>query len=492
MEHLNIYENINDDFSKFLRNDNNDRILFSAKFGTGKTTFINQFFEDNEEYNTFHLFPVNYSVAENTDIFRLIKYDIIYYLLVKYNISFSDSKIKPVDYLPSFIKSSAYKLLLPLLTFQDPSLGPMVYKELNKEIEKFTASFNQLDESKSDLNKIDEFALAIFEQDGSIYEKNYTTDLVKQALLDIKGTDGSKKNVLIIDDLDRLDPAHIFRLFNVFAAHFDMPELKSKVYGNNKYGFDKIIFVCDVNNIHLIYKHIYGDKTDFTGYIDKFFSTRIYYYDTNKNITKIISDIIENHIIEIDNFSINDSSSGRELHVDEKDFLTYILTQFFINRKVTIRSLTKYGETLYVIKRKELEYSRNFKGYYNYQIKSLMIVEYLRLIVGDINMLKEILYELKDKKTDLPRGLEYSFFQIFSIVLFEPQHKFERGKIDINLSKEWGIESPMKLTMEGVFGDGEGEVYYACSYGANYGKVTRFFNSLYKTVLTYEKLEFLI
>ena len=38
----------------------------------------------------------------------------------------------------------------------------------------------------------------------------------------------------------------------------------------NKFGFDKIIVVCDYNNIQSLFHCRYGHDADFSGYIDKF------------------------------------------------------------------------------------------------------------------------------------------------------------------------------------------------------------------------------
>ena len=51
---------------------------------------------------------------------------------------------------------------------------------------------------------------------GSIYEYNYITKAINVFLNEIKG---EKKNVLIVDDMDRIDPEHLFRILNVLSAH---------------------------------------------------------------------------------------------------------------------------------------------------------------------------------------------------------------------------------------------------------------------------------
>jgi hypothetical protein len=100
----------------------------------------------------------------------------------------------------------------------------------------------------------------------------------------------SKKSILILDDLDRIDPEHIFRIMNVFWAHFNL-EHKTDV---NKFWFDKIILVWDYDNLKSIFHHKYWDETDFNGYINKFFSSEIYFFDNSKMVKSLVQDIIHN------------------------------------------------------------------------------------------------------------------------------------------------------------------------------------------------------
>ena len=65
-------------FKEFLDLQNNKRIFFSGKFGSGKTFFLNEFFKNNKnDYEVYHLFPIRYQVLDNQDIIQLIKYDIL-------------------------------------------------------------------------------------------------------------------------------------------------------------------------------------------------------------------------------------------------------------------------------------------------------------------------------------------------------------------------------------------------------------------------------
>ena len=84
-----LIEEVAIEFKEHLELHGNERILFSGKFGKGKTTFLTQYFNEQskycggEKYNVIFLDPVNYSVASNEDIFRYIKYDILLHLLEK-------------------------------------------------------------------------------------------------------------------------------------------------------------------------------------------------------------------------------------------------------------------------------------------------------------------------------------------------------------------------------------------------------------------------
>ena len=74
---INVKEQIKD-FDQYL--ETTDRIILSAKFGDGKTYFLNQLRKSKEleeKYQFITIYPVNYSVAKNEDIFEYIKCDII-------------------------------------------------------------------------------------------------------------------------------------------------------------------------------------------------------------------------------------------------------------------------------------------------------------------------------------------------------------------------------------------------------------------------------
>lgn len=96
-------------FIEHLGIDHNHRIVFSGAFGTGKTYFLERFFKKHESYEAIHLFPVNYSVASNEDIFELIKYDILFKLLEE-DLDFQKVKIDKGTFLPFFLETMAPRL----------------------------------------------------------------------------------------------------------------------------------------------------------------------------------------------------------------------------------------------------------------------------------------------------------------------------------------------------------------------------------------------
>ena len=62
----------------------NPRTFLSSKFGDGKSYFLDEFKKRNAERFVFiTLYPVNYQVANNEDIFNLIKRDVLFQLIVQ-------------------------------------------------------------------------------------------------------------------------------------------------------------------------------------------------------------------------------------------------------------------------------------------------------------------------------------------------------------------------------------------------------------------------
>ena len=82
MDTIDISQSIQD-FKQVFEKES--RIIFSARFGDGKSYFLNEFIksydEKKNEYYFITLHPVNYVVEENRDVIEYIKRDILFQLI---------------------------------------------------------------------------------------------------------------------------------------------------------------------------------------------------------------------------------------------------------------------------------------------------------------------------------------------------------------------------------------------------------------------------
>lgn len=267
----------------------NSRILFSAPFGQGKTTFLDEFFKTyKNDYEIFRVYPVNYSVANNEDVFRYIKSEILFQLLGS-GVEFEKEDFSFAETLPEFVKANPALIFGSFMKLLSGT-GRNWY-EIFEEIKKISKKFSEFGNNvKIDDKKLtEEYIKVIYEKEGSIFEEDIYTQIIRQLLEQLK-LDSGKSNVLIIDDLDRMDPEHIFRILNVLSAHFDNHNYHFDGL-TNKFSFDKIIIVCDLLNIWNIYKHRFGPDCDFTGYISKYYSIEAFNFDNKEYLIKHIESL---------------------------------------------------------------------------------------------------------------------------------------------------------------------------------------------------------
>lgn len=278
-------------FKEHFEEQGNDRIIFSGAFGTGKTYFLDKYFAPSQQnYLAIKLAPVNYSISSNEDIFKLIKYDILFELSAIHSLSLEG---RPVDWgvaLGTLIPAKAEAILgsfLPLLSLlnKDADAIPVALAALAS----WLATGKEVSKQRDSTGKEIE-AIAFGEEIAAKYnlETDYITAFLEDGLTSLATNKGAQYKVLIIDDLDRIDPEHIFRLFNIFSAHLDYHKST-----RNKFGFDKVIFVCDIQNIRNIFHSRYGADTDFTGYIDKFFSKEIHFFSNESAIAKYVDSVVD-------------------------------------------------------------------------------------------------------------------------------------------------------------------------------------------------------
>ena len=275
----------------------NSRTIFSAKFGDGKTYFLNEFKEQYKaKYNFITIYPVNYQIADNKEIFEYIKRDILIQMIMK-------NMIQPKIEIPDSLKLQFYMMnnsetllgslikMLPSLGFPEEASSLFVkgfsavksVLSMKKEVDKYTESLKSQNEDEI----IDAYLSTFATKKGSPYEMDLITYLIIGNIEWYKNK-YSKKIVLVIEDLDRLDPAHLFRILNVFSAHIDrvyqlgseemdkscnFPELKS-----NKFGFDNVVTVFDNSNAKKTFRYFYGPEANYDGYISKFLTTAPFEY----------------------------------------------------------------------------------------------------------------------------------------------------------------------------------------------------------------------
>lgn len=328
----------------------NERIIFSSRFGTGKTTFLKHFFSESRQleayngkkkYEAFHLFPVNYPVGSNEDIFKYIKFDLLFDLIVNKKRQISETTLSDFDSIYIQLSQNLDKILRPLFLFAENGKAILTlieaFEKLNEKIRRKIQ-----DGKKGDSDKINEFVKKVFSDENSIYEgENVITGIIRSLITEqeegIDADDQQLARVLIIDDLDRIDPAHIFRLFNVFSASFDLDNFLA-----NKFGFDKVIFVCDLNNIRNIFFNSYGANVDFSGYIDKFYSFIPFEFFNLDSVSDILGKILK------DISFVEKDSRSEPYYVDYfQGPLIHLLSKLIINGELSLRSLLKfYGEEL--------------------------------------------------------------------------------------------------------------------------------------------------
>lgn len=325
-------------FGGFIDLLKNRRIFFSAPFGMGKTYFLKEFFEANKDkYTVFHLYPVKYQVRNDVEIVELIGADLFSKMMrqkdgvVKELLKDENIKRKfkhAARALTSLLGSLAGVNALGIFDTVKKLGGNTVLKEYEGAAAGMNSSFFEDlvreilqkangDDSKEegDKNKKNSGQKEGDEEDGG--EKKE----------DEEGGGGQEKeSVLILDDLDRLEPKHIFKILNSFSPLQDEED--------NKFGFDKVIFVGDIDNIQKIFHHLYGKDTDFKGYIDKFFSVAPYRYDIRGELRGVIRQIIGTYSHNGSNIKHSLEGGG-----DIASVLFFVLVLAMQLRKINLRNV---------------------------------------------------------------------------------------------------------------------------------------------------------
>ncbi|MBE7176402.1 MAG: hypothetical protein INR69_08375 [Mucilaginibacter polytrichastri] len=355
-EELIEFTQLKSKFKEELNDLENRQILFSGPFGNGKTTFLKEFFKQ-EDYAVFHVYPVNYSLHSNQDIFEILKYDIILELIAKgafYEIDISNLHA----YLYSISKNvdEAFGKLLSKFSQTGKSLKTLV--------DTGGSFFSKIKTTKQELQ--DPFAL-LRELENSVGSKTpyLNEDFVSTLIVEKLSKLERKEKILIVDDLDRIDPEHLFRIISVFSAYIDQES------GRNKFDFDRIIFVGDVRNFEAIFAHRYGLVNNFNAFISKLVSKRIFDFDPDKEIYVGINTYLNsiNFIVSEGNYSIGSGSNNR-FYIYLRNFL---VSNFVYKGVISLREIRRSENINLFLSGKYIKYNNKDISLAEYEIYQLFV-----------------------------------------------------------------------------------------------------------------------
>lgn len=280
----------------------NSRCVLSAPFGEGKSFFLNEFIKKkSSDYDFITLYPTGYQICDNKDVFEYIKRDILLALLA----------LEP-ELLNSMDKTDAAIIwesisecredvvsCLPEINIGVHGTAGVTISTANivNTVCKVVAKCKK--KRRFGGNPIKDYFDSFEHNKGSLYEFNPISNMISSLIaVRKKGSESSnpRKVVLVIEDLDRMDPEHIFRILNVFSAHFgdDLDE----DFSRNKFGFDKVLLLCDYDNIKNIYHHLYGADADFCGYMSKFVAKGVFQYSLRSRVKEYMVSLLPENLKE--------------------------------------------------------------------------------------------------------------------------------------------------------------------------------------------------
>ena len=314
------------EFEKHLKS--HPRTILSARFGDGKSYFLAATAKKLKNRCAFlTIYPVNYQVAENHDIFEYIKRDLLFqmyeqgmvpesyeipddvasYFFLKNNWQeFAEEFLKELSY---FDASNAIKATLGAAKF---------LKAMKKKYDEFKKSGGEIGA------RLDRF-IASFDKKG-IYESDPITAILCDIVKNWKKAHNRRRVCLVFEDMDRIDPAHIFRILNVISAQMDYGykygvSPRSSSLAGNKFGVDNIIVCLDYDNLKHIFHHFYGQKASFDGYINKFSDKGIFHYSLQEQVRQFYM----NELVRVTGMD-NEAIKAISEHID---FTQFTLRQLY-------------------------------------------------------------------------------------------------------------------------------------------------------------------
>lgn len=275
----------------------NSRCILSAPFGEGKSYFLNEFIKSHvDEYDFITIYPTNYQICDNRDILEYIKRDILFGLIALDNKLVEGFDATKLGILKKAILESREGVAACIPDINASVVGMGFTFSPGKVLSTLSKIWESCQKQlEVDGNPYKEYLLSFDDEKGGIYELDAVTNLIC-SLVNVRQENG-RKVVLVVEDLDRIDPGQMFRILNVLSAH--MTYLNGYDDGaKNKFNFARIILLCDFKNIEKIYRHLYGEKTDFKGYISKFSAVHPFEYSIRDKITKHIGCLIDEYVMD--------------------------------------------------------------------------------------------------------------------------------------------------------------------------------------------------
>lgn len=314
------------EFEKHLKS--HPRTILSARFGDGKSFFLSEAEKKLKNRCAFlKIYPVNYQVAENQDIFEYIKRDLLFQLysqgMVPESYEIPDN-IASYFFLKNNWEQFAEEFLKTLSYFDatntiKATLGAAKFlKAMKKKYDEFKKNGGEIGV------RLDNF-IKEFDNKG-IYEEDAITSILCGIIKAWKKEHNRRKVCLVFEDMDRIDPAHIFRILNVISAHMDYSykygiSPKSKSLAGNKFAVDNIVVCLDYNNLKHIFHHFYGPKACFDGYINKFSDKGIFHYSLHEQVQQFYI----NELVRVSDMDVN----ALGVIMEQFDFTAYTLRQFY-------------------------------------------------------------------------------------------------------------------------------------------------------------------
>lgn len=257
------------------------RTILSARFGDGKSFFLDHFIRDRgKKFLCIRVYPVNYQVLDNKDIFEFVKRDILLQLIYNDLIP-EDYEIAEDIAFAFYVRNNRVGLFEDLLKFASvmpgaitklATAGAATWRKINKDFK----SFKDENTYNGNLEKYIDGTNNHF-----LIEEDAITHIISDCFERYHKDHNGRRIALFFEDMDRIDPAHLFRIMNVLSAQMDSLYQKgirpnANAIGINKFGVDNIVLVMDYDNLKALFAHFYGNDVNFKGYVHKFTSGEIF------------------------------------------------------------------------------------------------------------------------------------------------------------------------------------------------------------------------